>query len=554
MRFTLHKLKAASATLPLLLAACGSGTSGGAAEPAAAAPTVVINDNVTGATATAPVLFTFSFSADVGSSFSADDIAVTGGTAGAFTRVSGTQATLVVTPDAIASGTLNVSVGAGKVTAANNRSNVAAATLARNFTNAAAGDWALDWSDEFDGTALNTSVWNYDLGAGGWGNGESEYYQAQNATVGGGLLTITAKKEAAGDAAYTSARIQTSRNKTFTYGRFEIRARLPATQGMWPAFWLLGAACDSFGLYGGNVPWPACGEIDAMEMIGGLNDGSGDYTTHGTLHYLNAAQRNPAPSFAWRNPTKLSADFHIYTMDWTPHSFTWYIDGVAFGTKIITADMTAFNKPFFLVLNLAVGGAWGGWTNASTVFPQTFAIDYVRHYTRAGPVEGPAAGLPTSWHLTEDPHLNIPAGTKSGAQPIVTLGSAALSWYTPYLTGTYDAGAWSASIWTPPPSGPTPIRARIFRQGSSPGSEVMIGETIVDASTTGSGNHITKLTFTGMKAITLSGESVRLELTKMSGPNLSMIVNGNDFDSQLSMPWSATGTYAAYPAAAAVPF
>lgn len=133
-------------------------------------------------------------------------------------------------------------------------------------------------------------------------------------------------------------------------------------------------------------------------------------------------------------------------MDWTPHSFTWYIDGVAFGTKIITADMTAFNKPFFLVLNLAVGGAWGGWTNASTVFPQTFAIDYVRHYTRAGPVEGPAAGLPTSWHLTEDPHLNIPAGTKSGAQPIVTLGSAALSWYTPYLTGSYDAGAWSASI------------------------------------------------------------------------------------------------------------
>ena len=416
-----------------------------------------------------------------------------------------------------------------------------------------ADDWVLDWSEEFNGTQLDTTVWTHDIGAGGWGNNESQYYQRDNAVVSGGYLTITARRESVGDAPYTSSRIQSSRKKSFQYGRFEMRAKLPATQGMWPAFWLLGNTCSSWNLYGGNVAWPGCGEIDAMEMIGGLSDGSGDYTTHGTLHYFNAKNINPMPSFAYRNAAKLSADFHTYRLDWTPQSFTWYIDGIAFGTKLITADMEEFHKPYFLLLNLAVGGAWGGWADGSTVFPQTYVIDYVRHYTRAWPAKDSAAGLPSIWHLSQDPHMNAAAGSTTGAQPLVTLADAPLSWYTPFLTGSFDAGAWSASIWTLSNSGSTPVRARIYRRNSA-GSETLISESNANPATSASGNHATRFNFTGITATTLTGESVRLELTKLSGPSLFLVVNGNDFDSQLSMPWSTTGSTGAYPSAAATPF
>ena len=127
-----------------------------------------------------------------------------------------------------------------------------------------------------------------------------------------------------------------------------------------------------------------------MEMIGGLADGSGDFTTHGTLHYLDGTGRNPAPSFALRLPTRLSDDFHVYEVVWTPHSFTWKIDGVAFGSKVIGPDMEEFTQPMFLLLNLAVGGAWGGWVDGSTTFPQAFVVDWVRVYDKVGGY-GPAA-------------------------------------------------------------------------------------------------------------------------------------------------------------------
>lgn len=366
----------------------GWGTSASAPAPApdTTPPRLTITDNVSGATASGPVTFNFNFSEDVGTSFSAASIVVTGGTKGAFTRISGTQATLVVNPATTGSGTIAVSVAAGQFSDSARNINSAASAVARPYAAATATPsttWTLAWSDEFNGTALDPRIWSHDTGAGGWGNGESQFYQPQNAVVKDGFLTITAKREAVGGAPYTSARIQTSRKKTFSYGRIEMRAKLPGTQGMWPAFWLLGETCSSFGLYGGNVSWPACGEIDAMEMIGGLADGSGDFTTHGALHYLNAANVNPMPGVAYRSPTRLSADFHTYTVDWTPQGFTWYIDGVVFGSKAMASDMTSFNKPFFLLLNLAVGGNWGGWPNATTVFPQSYVIDYVRHYTRA---------------------------------------------------------------------------------------------------------------------------------------------------------------------------
>ncbi len=416
-----------------------------------------------------------------------------------------------------------------------------------------ADDWVLDWRDEFNGNSLDSTVWTADLGSGGWGNSESQYYKAQNAVVAGGLLTITAKRETAGDAPYTSARIQTSRKQSFTYGRFEMRAKLPATQGMWPAFWLLGNSCNSWGLYGGTVNWPACGEIDIMEMIGGSTGNASDYTTYGTLHYLNAANYNPALSIGYRNATQLSDDFHVYRMDWTPQSFTWYIDGVAFGTRLITPDMEEFHKPYFILLNLAVGGNWGGWANSTTVFPQTYAIDYVRHYTRPWPAKGSAAGLPSVWHLGGDPKLSAAAGTTTGAQPLVTLAETALSWYTPYLSGSFDAGAWAAQVWTLAPSGSAPVRARIYRRRSD-ATETLLGEAQVDLFTSGSGNHSTRFNFTGIAAQSLSNETIRLELSKLSGPALKLVVNGNDFDSYLSMPWSTSGSTGSYPTQTTVPF
>ena len=120
-----------------------------------------------------------------------------------------------------------------------------------------------------------------------------------------------------------------------------------------------------------------------VRRVAELADGSGDFTTHGTLHYLNAAGVNPMPGSSYRSPTRLSADFHTYTVDWTPQGFTWYIDGVAFGSKSMASDMTAFQQSFFILLNLAVGGNWGGWPNATTTFPPAYVIDYVRQYTRA---------------------------------------------------------------------------------------------------------------------------------------------------------------------------
>jgi beta-glucanase (GH16 family) len=538
-----------------LLTSCGGGSES-VANTDSALPSVIISDDVIGTTATAPFTITFDFNKDVGNSFDASDIIVSGAATTTFTRNSGTQAKLFVTLPSNMIGTINASISIGTFQDLSNRSNQEAANFTRAFTSAIinpSNSWTLDWSDEFNGASLDTTIWNYDLGASGWGNNESQYYQPQNVRVGGGLLTITAKKELVGGAQYTSARIQTSRKKTFSYGRFEMRAKLPATQGMWPAFWLLGESCNSFGLYGGNLNWPNCGEIDIMEMVGGLADGSGDFTTHGTLHYLNAAGFNPAPSYSYRSPTKLSAGFHVYTLDWTPQSFTWYIDGVAFGSKAFAADMNAFQKPFFILLNLAVGGNWGGWPDASTVFPQTYEIDYVRHYSKSYPVARTTTGLPSAFHLTNDPHLNVAAGTTSGFQPIITLSTTALSWYTPYLTGNYDAGVWSASVWTPSPSAVTSVRARIFRQ-SAAGVETLMGESTMDTSTTGAGNHITRFTFSGIPAVTLSTDTIRLKLTKLSGPNLQMIVNGNDFDSRLDMPFSASGTYASYPTATSTPF
>jgi beta-glucanase (GH16 family) len=406
--------------------------------------------------------------------------------------------------------------------------------------------WTLVWSDEFSGTQLDPASWTFDLGSGGWGNGESQWYRAENAEVADGLLTITARQESFGDAPYTSARIQTSRKRTFTHGKFAMRARLPSGQGLWPAFWLLGANSSAFGLYGGDTAWPGCGEIDAMEMIGGLADGSGDFTAHGTLHYLDAGGRNPAPSFARRLPQRLSDDFHLYELVWTPQAFTWKLDGVAYGTQVVTADMEELRKPFFILLNLAVGGAWGGWPDASTVFPQQFVIDWVRAYD--GPATQPAApGLATTWHLSNAAAsgvglsaetLTSTAGTVSGFQPTRSLAAPA-TWSGPALTGRYDEGAWSVGLMTTPPGAAATVRAEVLvtaADGSAPRS---LGAAEVDVNATGGGNHMSWFRLAGVPAQTLSAERLKLVVTQLGGPTVTLVYNGNDFDSRLTTPWSA---------------
>jgi beta-glucanase (GH16 family) len=406
--------------------------------------------------------------------------------------------------------------------------------------------WSLVWSDEFNGTAVDQTNWTFDIGSGGWGNNESEYYRAENALVAGGMLTITAKREPFGDAQYTSARLQTSRKRAFTYGKFTMRAKLPYSQAMWPAFWMLGANSNSFNLYGGNVTWPGCGEADIMEMIGGLADGSGDFTTHGTLHYLNSVGRNPAPSYSFRAPSRLADDFHVYELIWTPHSFTWKFDGLAIGTKLIDADMEEFSKPMFLLLNLAVGGAWGGWVDGSTVFPQNYVIDYVRVYTNDSCLPGGTADLASYWHLSNvaasgvspvAESLSSSPGTVGGFQPVKTLTAPAV-WYGPALTGSFEEGAWSIGIFTSSPGASARVKAELFVTAADGSGASSLGAAELDMNATGGGNHRSWFTLTGVPAVHLSGQRMKLVLTPVSGASVTMIYNGTDFDSLITAPFS----------------
>jgi hypothetical protein len=365
--------------------------------------------------------------------------------------------------------------------------------------------------------------------------------------VAGGVLSITAREEPFGDAPYTSARLQTSRKHAFTYGKFTMRAKLPYSQAMWPAFWMLGANSKSFDLYGGDVTWPGCGEADIMEMIGGLADGSGDYTTHGPLHYLNAAGRNPAPSFALRTPARLADAFHVYELVWTPHSFTWKLDGLAFGTKLIDPDMEEFAKPMFILLNLAVGGAWGGWVDASTVFPQTFVVDYVRVYTNDSCLPGGTPDLASSWHLSSAAaaglsppveSLSSAPGTVAGFQPLKTLTGPA-TWSSPALTGAFEEGAWSVGVFTTSPASSAIVRAELFVTAADGSQAASLGAAEVDVRTTGGGNHRSWFTLTGVPAVRLADQRIRLVLSPVSGAAATMIYNGNDFDSLVTAPYSA---------------
>jgi len=225
----------------------------------------------------------------------------------------------------------------------------------------------LVWSDEFDGTAINTDNWKYNLGAGGWGNNELETYTdlPENSFVLDGKLNIKATNPYPN--IYRSARMVSQGKQAFTYGRIDIRAKLPYGKGIWPALWMLGSNISTVG-------WPKCGEIDIMEYLG--NDQSKVY---GTAHYDKNGHQSKGGSYTLSNNQSYHDLYHVFTIIWKENSITWYVDYKRYYEVTSTSiEFASFNLPQFFILNVAVGGNWPGNPDANTTFPQTMYVDYVR--------------------------------------------------------------------------------------------------------------------------------------------------------------------------------
>ncbi|HUZ57479.1 MAG TPA: family 16 glycosylhydrolase [Hanamia sp.] len=232
---------------------------------------------------------------------------------------------------------------------------------------------ALKWSDEFNEPTINNNTWNYDLGAGGWGNNELETYtnSTKNSFItDGGYLVLEARQEPFGSANYTSARMLTMGKQQFQYGRIDVRAILPKGQGIWPAIWMLGSNIST-------TPWPTCGEIDMMELLGNQPD-----KVYGTAHWGNAGQSAESGGNYTLPSGDFSQEFHVFSISWDSTKIQWYVDNQLYYTvnKTDVVGTYPFDQPFFFILNIAVGGAWPGNPDNTTVFPQRMIVDYVRVY------------------------------------------------------------------------------------------------------------------------------------------------------------------------------
>lgn len=248
--------------------------------------------------------------------------------------------------------------------------------------------WNIVWSDEFNGTSIDPGKWTFETGNNnGWGNNELEYYtsRSQNAYVSGGLLHIVAQKESYSGYNYTSARMKTEGLFSHKYGRFEFRAKLPPGYGFWPALWLLGTNITSVG-------WPACGEVDIME-----NKGYALTNVQGTIHYSDAANNHLQSTAVYTLPFGGSAtNFHSYLLEWTTNLIRFYVDGQLYETQTSWSSSTGpypapFNQPFFIIMNVAIGGNYLGnpstnTINANTVFPGEMQVDYVRVWDLTAPL------------------------------------------------------------------------------------------------------------------------------------------------------------------------
>lgn len=247
-------------------------------------------------------------------------------------------------------------------------------------------EWELVFSDEFDGTEINMDNWSFDHPENGRYNGEIQSYTDQNAWVKDGNLIIEARKEQVtepnGDTFdYTSSKLITQGKQKWTYGKFEIRAKMPTGQGMWPAIWMMPEDEPFYGT------WPVGGEIDIMEMLGHEPD-----RVHGNIHYGDPKGESPG-TYILDNGESFADDYHLYTLEWEPGEIRWYIDGELYNTANDwhskapgNADEFAYPAPFdqdfFLILNISVGGGWPGNPDETTPLPQQMAVDYVRVYQK----------------------------------------------------------------------------------------------------------------------------------------------------------------------------
>lgn len=239
-------------------------------------------------------------------------------------------------------------------------------------------NWTLTWSDEFngeEGTLPDSLKWAFDIGRGegGWGNQEFQYYtdRPENVSMDGeGNLVITARNEPFGGAAFSSARIKTQGLFAQTYGRFEARMKTPYGPGIWPAFWMLGSNIET-------VNWPQCGEIDIMELRG-----QEPHIVHGTIHGPGYSGGNAITKGNALINNRFDKDFHIFAIEWDEDKIDFFVDDYLY-QRIEKSDVNGewvYDQPFFLLLNVAVGGTYVGFPTVDTPFPQTMIIDYVRVY------------------------------------------------------------------------------------------------------------------------------------------------------------------------------
>lgn len=268
--------------------------------------------------------------------------------------------------------------------------------------------YELVWSDEFDGTSLNTSKWGYENGNLGVNN-EKQYYQTENVAVSNGNLVITARKQTVAGQPYTSGRINTNGKFSRKYGRVEARIKLPGVQGLWPAFWMLGSNIATAG-------WPACGEIDIMEHV---NTGN---TVLGTIHWFNTAY-----SYYGGSTTTTPTDYHIYAIEWDASSIRWYVDGVQYHTANILNNINGteeFHNNFFILLNVAVGGNLPGNTINDNALPASMLVDYVRVYN----ITNTGGGAPIGATISLRGNNNLFVSGENGTQAMTCNRATAQAW------------------------------------------------------------------------------------------------------------------------------
>ena len=240
--------------------------------------------------------------------------------------------------------------------------------------------WELVWSDEFEGKSLDQSKWELIVNGRGGGNNELQYYRKENVRVENGMLVIEARKEKFngpdGSRDFTSAKIRTKGKGDWTYGRIEVRAKLPKGQGIWPAIWMM--PTDN---HYGN--WPNSGEIDIMELVGQEPN-----RVHGTLHYGDRQKRQMEKGDSYKLKSGTFADeFHVFGLEWEKGKISWSVDGQVYQTQSDwhtrdAAFPAPFDQRFHLILNVAVGGSWPGNPDATTAFPAPMVVDWVRIYQK----------------------------------------------------------------------------------------------------------------------------------------------------------------------------